>query len=526
MRSGRLPASILAGSLAGGALLAWLDGKGFSLAGWLAYAVLLGLSLALIVWTHRTLAGGEAPKLVLALAVGAMALRLVVGLALARGLPRFGYDEKVQEAGYVFWDAFKRDGDAWQRARGDLPLIASFTTPKVSDQYGGLMFLSAGTYRYLADGVHRPMMIIVLTAAASALSVLFIWGFAHLRLGAAVGVAAAVVVLVAPEAVLLGASQMREPFLILGLAIALYGYGSASAERAGRGVPWIMAGLFVLLVFSPPAALLGAVIVGGLALWEGKRRPRIPAWVWGLAAVFMVAGLLLAIRSWAQLEQIRGSLTAVVVQWWQNAGDAWRLGQAASGSDQIQVMLDRLPAAARLPFLVGYGLLQPFLPAAIAAPGNALWKTIAIVRSLGWFLMLPLLLYGTVAGIRREGWRSLVVYLGLIVWAAAILASYRAPGYQWDNPRYRTTLLAAQATLAAWAWVSARSTGDPWLGRVYVCVGITSAWVLSWYLGRYADWPSLSLEATLAAALLVVVVYVTVCLLRDRRRAALGRGGG
>jgi hypothetical protein len=525
MTSGRLSAFILAGSLAGGALLAWLDGKGFTLAGWLAYAVLLGLSLALIAWIHRTLAGGEAPKLVLALAVGAMALRLVVGLALARGLPEFGYDEKVQDAGYVFWDAFKRDGDAWQRARGDLPLVASFTDPKVSDQYGGMMFVSAATYRYLGAGEHRPMMVIVLTAAASALSVLFIWGFAHVRLGAAVGVAAAVIALVMPEAILLGSSQMREPFLILGLAIALYGYGCASSDRPFRSVPWILGGLAVLLVFSPPSALLGALILGGLALWEGKRRPRIPGWVWWLGAAFVVSGLLLAIRSWAQLEQIRGSLAAVVVQWWQNAGDAWRLGQAASASDQIQVMLDRLPMGARLPFLIGYGLVQPFLPAAIAAPGNALWKTIAILRSLGWFVLFPLLLYGTVAAIRRQGWRSLEAYLGLLVWAAALLASYRAPGYQWDNPRYRTTLLAAQAALAAWAWVSARSTGDPWLGRLYVCVGIASAWVLSWYLGRYADWPSLSLEATLAAALLVDAVYVGVCIIRDRRRAALGRTG-
>jgi hypothetical protein len=158
------------------------------------------------------------------------------------------------------------------------------------------------------------------------------------------------------------------------------------------------------------------------------------------------------------------------------------------------------------------------LPAAIAAPGNALWKTIAILRSLGWFLTLPLLLYGTVAGIRREGWRSLVAYLGLIVWAAAILASYRAPGYQWDNPRYRTTLLAAQAALAGWAWVSARGAADPWLARVYIATGLVCAWVLSWYLGRYAEWPSLSLEATLAAAFLTLAGFIAGCLIWDRRR--------
>jgi hypothetical protein len=218
-------------------------------------------------------------------------------------------------------------------------------------------------------------------------------------------VAAAWIVVFAPEAVLLGSSQMREPFLILGLAMAFFGYGLSHAKGPGRSVPWIVAGFFVLLFFSPPTALAGAAVLGGLTLWEGRQKPRIPRWVWWLGVPFVVAGLLLAIRSWAQLEQISGSFESILIQWWENAGAAWRLGRAAFESDQLQVVLEELPGPARLPFLVAYGLLQPFLPAAIAAPGNALWKTIAILRSLGWFLLFPLMIYATVAAIRR-GWRS------------------------------------------------------------------------------------------------------------------------
>jgi hypothetical protein len=99
----------------------------------------------------------------------------------------------------------------------------------------------------------------------------------------------------------------------------------------------------------------------------------------------------------------------------------------------------------------------------------------------------------------------------------AILASYRAAGYQWDNPRYRTVLLVAQASLAGWAWVSARATHDPWMARVYACVAIATAFVLSWYLGRYADLPSLGLGATVAAALLAVAVFIGACIFKDRR---------
>jgi hypothetical protein len=241
--------------------------------------------------------------------------------------------------------------------------------------------------------------------------------------------------------------------------------------------------------------------------------------VWWAGALVAVVGLALAIRSWAQLEGLRGSFSAIVIQWWQNAGATWRLALAASGSDQLQVVLEELPGPARLPFLVAYGLVQPFLPAAIAAPGIPLWKTIAIVRGLGWFALFPLLLYGSVAAVRRNGWRSLEAYLGLLVWLTAIAASYRAPGYQWDNPRYRTMFLAAQASLAAWAWFSARSARDPWLGRLYVCVGIATAFILSWYLGRYGGTPSLGLGATIAAAVLATAAFVAACWLRDRRAA-------
>jgi hypothetical protein len=231
----------------------------------------------------------------------------------------------------------------------------------------------------------------------------------------------------------------------------------------------------------------------------------------------VLLSLVLVIQSWARLEDISGTLGQILVQWWQNAGAAWRVGQVAANSDMLEVVLYRLPAAAHLPFLVVYGLIQPFLPAAIAAPGNPLWKVIAILRSLGWFALVPALIYGTIAAIQKRGWRSLGAYLGVLVWVTALLASYRAPGYQWDNPRYRAVFMVAQASLAAWAWVSARSDGDPWLRRTYVSLGLATLLVLDWYLGRYAGFPSLGLEATIGAVAVVVAGYIAWCILKDRR---------
>ena len=526
MRRARSPALILAAGLGTGLLLAWLDGKGFSLGAVLAYAVLAALSLTAITWAHHSLSTEGRARLLLSLAIGAMGLRLAVGLALARGLPDLGYDENAQNKGYVFWDAYKRDTDAWQRARGDLPLMVSFTDPKSSDQYGGLLFVSGAVYRYLGGETHRPLLITVLTAAASALGVLFIFGFAASRWGVAVGLASAGVATLIPESILLGASQMREPFLITGLAMAMYGYSVSRGEGRSRGMIWMVAGLLVLLFFSPPTALAGAGVVVLAALWEGKDRPRLPAWVGWLGVSIILAALFLVLRSWARLEQITGTFGQVFVQWLQNAGAAWRVGQATAGSDMLEAVLDDLPQGARLAFLVAYGLAQPFLPAAIAAPGNALWKTIAILRSLGWFALVPPLVYGAGLAIRRRGWRSLEAYLGLLVWGTALLASYRAPGYQWDNPRYRAVFLVAQAGLAAWAWTSARAEASPWLRRTYVGLGLVTLVILHWYLGRYAGLPSLNLASTVAMAVALPVVYLGVCLARDRRSRAVVRSRG
>jgi hypothetical protein len=361
------------------------------------------------------------------------------------------------------------------------------------------------------------MQIVVLTAAASALGLLFTWGFANAVWGRHVGKVAAWIVLLTPEAILLGASQMREAFLILGMAMVLYGYARSRGDRRPAGVAWLVGGLLVLLFFSPPTALVGAVVVWSATLWEGKAGPKIPRWILWLGVPVAIAGLGLAVQSWARLEQITGTFGQIIVQWWENAGAAWRIGQAATESDMLGATLDKLPMGLRLPFLVGYGLVQPFLPAALASSGNGLWQAVAIIRGLGWFAFIPLLIYGTVAAIAKRGWRSLEAYLGVLIWVTALLASYRAPGYQWDNPRYRAVFLAAQASLAAWAWVVSRSERSPWLKRIYVSLGLATMLVLEWYLGRRIGLPSLGLQGTLAAAVALVVTYLAIGAYRDRR---------
>lgn len=160
------------------AILACFDLDGFTLKGWLAYTLLLSISLLVVYFVWNYFRREDASQALLVIALVAIGLRILVGVVLYRGLPVWGYDEKAQRAGYVFWDSYKRDTDAWSRSGMDQALTTAFTNPARSDQYGGVLFLSSGIYRYISSDIQRPLLIVVMTAAVSALAVLFAWGFA------------------------------------------------------------------------------------------------------------------------------------------------------------------------------------------------------------------------------------------------------------------------------------------------------------------------------------------------------------
>ncbi len=508
------------------AALAFFDLVGFTLQGWLAYSLILSISLLIIYFVWIFIKNEGAGKSLLVAALVALALRVLLGVVLYRGLPVWGYDERPQRAGYVFWDSFKRDTDAWSRSGMDQALTTAFTNPTGSDQYGGLLFLSSSIYRYLSPDTQRPVLIVVLTAAVSALAVLFAWGFAASVMGDKAAMIVAWIIALYPEAVLLGASQMREPFLIAALAAALYGYSHIRKGEFKGGITIVgVSTLILALPISPPFVVVIFAVVASAWFWEGLGiGQRRKLFVSALLGVVVLAALALAVRAWAGLDAIAGSPWEIIREWWVNAGDQWRITRVSEESVMLDTLLDRLPGSFRTPFLVLYGLIQPFLPAALIAPGAPIWRIIGIWRSLGWFLMLPFLLYGTWLAFRRKGWRSLESYLAILIWLSALVSSYRAPGYQWDNPRYRAIFLVAQAALIAWTWLEVRLIESPWLKRWFVVLSVDYMLITHWYLGRYYNTPKLSLEATVVSVLLFSIVYLAGFFLSDVIRTDKLRG--
>jgi hypothetical protein len=205
-----------------------------------------------------------------------------------------------------------------------------------------------------------------------------------------------------------------------------------------------------------------------------------------------------------------------LVSWWVVKSADWQAHLSERASGWVQKIFDATPPWTHAPMLLVYGVMQPFLPAALSdATGAIIWRGIAIWRAIGWTLLLVFLIYAPVRAVRRidvhAGGNNIrwVLGLSLVVWLGILIASYRGGGDQWDNPRYREAFAGLQIALVAWVWASQRSRPDPWLRRALVGAGLVLAWFLPWYLRRYIylDWPVEDLFKTLGLGIASAVLY-------------------
>ena len=506
-----------AAALGAAVVLAALDSAGAFFTSFLAYATLFLLGALILRLAWGWLKPGDASRPLL-FAVGvAVILRLMIGLIFDLALPTLGYPDSTSHAqGYYFLDAYHRDRDAWRIAESDAPLTELFTNPERTDQYGGLLFISVAAYRALSPDVQRQLLVVGMAALAGGLGVLFTWGFTARSFGAAPAMVAAWIVAIFPESIYLGASPMRESFLVAALAASLYGYALFRAGEQRSGLATLLAAMALTALLSPPFALLFAITLIVAWIWEGRR---------GGARLFLAIGavvavaLVLTVVAWSQIGNAPQSSPLGIVDWWVNSGASFELQRLESGSGLVQKYFDLAPEWAHMPMATAYGLIQPFLPATLMdATSLPLPRVLGVFRGLGWFALLPLLIYAPFAAVRAKGWRSLQTFLSMLVWLVAIGAAYRLAGDQWDNPRARTVYLAAQAAIAGWAWYQAKQSRSPWLRRVAIVVAVSTLVFLQWYAGRYYGTPRLNLYETVSTVFAFTTLFLLGAILWDRRR--------
>jgi hypothetical protein len=432
-------------------------------------------------------------------------LRMVLGVFLAWGLPLFGYDEPPQRAGFVYFDPYQREGNAWALAQSEQPLLNAFSDTYVGDQYGGLFVMSAFIYRYLSPDAFRPVLITILSAGASALSLPFLVAALRRMFGGKTALLAGWVMALYPESILLGASQMREPFFILFFSIMLWSGGQwlhrSRVKTAAIAFSLSIISLF-LLSFRVAVPITGVMLV-----WVWIIKSHDVEKIWLKRAVWAVVAFGVLAVSWSIID-------------WVNDVLSWDTYMTILRSGMIQAQLEKLPEWMSFPFVLIYGLFQPVLPAAIAAPAPWIWRGLAIFRSVGWYALLPVLIYASVRVWRLEPLqkRHLIRLMVFLVWAWILIASARAGGDQWDNPRYRTIFLPLMATLGAWGINLAQQTKDRWLWRGLLVEGIFLGFFTQWYISRYYSFlPRLPLEVMIIAIVLLSAGVIIFGWLWDRK---------
>lgn len=400
----------------------------------------------------------------------AFLLRIIIGVVTEVTLPVWGYDEAVQKSGYLFYDAYKRDNDAWALAQSNQPIWTAFESEFVGDQYGGLLSISALVYRNLSSDLHRPYLVMFLTAMAGALAVPFVWAGTHKRWGRQVALFVAGLTAFFPDSILFGASQMREPFLVLFVAVVFWGMIFLREKRGSSIVAIVLSivGLFLISFRIAVPAL--AVLVGWFLLEQlprqGNRKIKIITWVGIIIVTIAMAAL-----SWG----------------WLQSSSNWDILETLRTSGRVQYVFESIPAKYMVPFVIGYGLTQPVLPAAIVDPALPIWRTIAILRGVGWYVTAPLLIYAFLAALKTKEPRDrkVMIWLSIVILFWMLVSSMRAGGDQWDNPRYRSIFLVYIALLCGWAWDYAQKNKDAWLWRFYLVEGIFLGFFLEWYISRY-----------------------------------------
>ena len=486
--------------------LAWIS-PAFS---FLPFLSISFVAVALLVLGWWLLRKEAIPNWVGTLIIGAAILRLIMGAAWYILLPIWGHGSEVEKAGYIMSDAYHRDLAAWELSESNTPLTAAFQEYRQVDQYGGLLFLSAAIYRVFGGDIHQPLMMIILTAASSAGMILYSWALTNRLWGPSVAKVAVWIIALYPEAVLLGSSQMREAFMMTLMSMAVFGLIYYFQEHSWGGIGWILLALALSIPLSTLFSVMLLVILSILAIVLFRVKI-FQNWIlWAILGGLLVLGIGAV---WILGERIYpegASNPLTLIREWLVFSGRWEKRAIALSSGWFNKILNRSPEWMHLWLILGYGTFQPFLPAALIATGNWLWRVIALWRSFGWTLLFVLLIYAPFLSFKKGKSHFIPAGMILIAWWGILLAAFRGGGDQWDNPRYRVVFLVFQASIAAWAWIKQREDNNPGFRRIIVSLGIIFAWFIPWYLRRYIDsftWPIVDLFKTVGLGFITAMLY-------------------
>lgn len=401
-------------------------------------------------------------------------LRLGLGLITTENLIDWGYDQEPYQSGYLFKDAYSRDNQAWDLAISDQPIWAAFSNDFFTDQYGGLLALSSLIYRLFTPDAHFQINIIFFVTMINVIGILFLaLGLREKNKDIGFSPSSKIIILIFsfyPDAVLFSASQMREPIL-LGISACLFWIIHKQKIKIwNRFALFSLFTIFLLLI----SLKIGIFIIFSFLIWMLFQPYRKQIKVLNSKIIILPVVVIVIIALFFSSK------------WILEAGK-WDALLLERNSGFVQYIVSIIGSRYRLLFASIYGLFQPVLPAALIEPSKLFWKIINSLRALGWYLMIPILVYGIVYFFRENEKFKKFEYL--FIWSFSVfwimLSSIRAGGDMWDNPRYRLSFLIFIAYIIGVAFYHGWKTKDHWLTRIFIAELVFVLFFLQWYISRY-----------------------------------------
>jgi len=492
----------------------------------LVFVIPMILGFGLIELCNRLFLAGEGGAFARTCTWWALGSRLAFLILAPVAMLLWGYSSNRDLKGLIQRDAINAVDTAWYASQPGNSLIDSFRRGP-GDNTGGITTAGMVVFRLLSPGQERTLLLGLFASVLTSLTVIAVYRLGRGFFPPGAAKVAAVIAAVYPEAVMIGSSHQQLGYITLIFSLGLLAL--AAIIRNAEPVPGdpalpkrrdavillvltILLGLFTAIKFS----ILGILCGLAFALWLSDPKKRIGRILWiGAGAAVAV---LVVIRILSAFDVIPSAWDVLFQQYrylYSMAWDEFDKLKAAGGGDFFQTVLMTMEKGPAFILAAVYGLVRPALPAAIgyrnaSAEGGFFWQLLNFYRSLGWYLLLPVLLYGTLKSLRGILARKPETIFMLIFWIVALVGSYRAFGDEWDNPRYRLFAIAPITLLAAWGWITQREQKDPWFMRIVIPFAVATVSLTVWYILR--DYALLNFPAIPSIALIGVITVIAFVL--------------
>jgi hypothetical protein len=452
---------------------------------------------------------------------GAFGARLAFLILVPIAILFWGYESNRNLKGLVELDAINAVDSAWHAAHAGGSVLEAWGR-RPGDNTGGITVMGVAVFRLLSMDQERTLLLGLIASALTSLTVIAVYRLASGLFSPGVAKVAAIIAAIYPEAVMIGSSHQQMGYMALILSLGMLAIAglirNPSLVPGEPGLPnrrnaaVLLVIAFVLsFIVSYQFAILGFLCGAAFAVWLSDPRKRLGRIFWIGAGAAAVALIVLRVLAWRDV--IPSDWDYLYSQYQYVYGMAWEEFTKltnAGGGDFFQNVLITMEKGQAFLLAAVYGLIRPALPAAIGyrnptAHGGVFWQMLNIYRSLGWYLLLPVLIYGTLKSLRGILQRKPETILMLIFWFVAFIGSYRAFGDEWDNPRYRLFAFAPMALLAASAWMAQRETKDPWFKRIVLSFAAAVVSLTVWYILR-----DYAMVAFPAVASIIVIGVITV----------------